>query len=79
MKNWNNALDWAADGKGLFVSRATERGSALMHVDLRGKTHVLWEQAGDFVGIPGLASPDGRRLMTTRNTFSSNTWVLENF
>ena len=30
MKNWNNALDWAADGRGLFVSRATERGSVLL-------------------------------------------------
>jgi eukaryotic-like serine/threonine-protein kinase len=79
VKNWNNAMDWAADGKGLFVSRATQRGSALLQVDLRGNTHVLWDQPGDFEGSVGLPSPDGRRLMMTRSTFSSNMWMLENF
>jgi len=71
VKNWNNGGDWAADGKGLFVSRATERGSALVYVDLRGNIHVVWDVEGDFEGSVGLSSPDGRRLILTRDTFSS--------
>ncbi len=38
VKGWSNfqALDWAADGKGLFASSPTPQGSALLYVDLRG-------------------------------------------
>jgi Tol biopolymer transport system component len=79
VKNWNNGGDWAADGKGLFVSRATERGSALVYVDLRANIHVVWDVEGDFEGSVGLSSPDGRRLIMSRDTFSSNMWSIENF
>lgn len=79
VKNWNNGLDWAADGRGVFVSTSTERGSALLHVDLRGNAHVLWEQEGEFVGSYGIPSPDGRHLLMLRSSISSNIWMLENF
>ena len=42
-----------------------------MYVDLRGNIHVVWDVEGDFEGSVGLSSPDGRRLILTRDTFSS--------
>ena len=50
-----------------------------MYVDLRGNIHVVWDVEGDFEGSVGLSSPDGRRLILTRDTFSSNMWIIENF
>jgi hypothetical protein len=79
VENWNNGLDWAADGKGLFVSSSTERGSALLHVDLLGNAEVLWEQEGEVVGTFGLPSTDGRHLLMYRSSINSNIWMLENF
>jgi hypothetical protein len=40
------SVNWAADGKWLFASSLTAGGSALLHVDLQGKAHVLWEKKG---------------------------------
>jgi eukaryotic-like serine/threonine-protein kinase len=42
VKNFLTGLDWAADGKGLFVCTSRPHGVALVQVDLQGKTHVLW-------------------------------------
>jgi eukaryotic-like serine/threonine-protein kinase len=44
------SLDWAADGKGLFVSGPRDGNSVLLHIDPRGKATVLWEQAGEQAG-----------------------------
>ena len=44
-----NAMDWSADGKGLFVgvfNPAT--GATLLYVDLAGKATSLWNQPGSF-------------------------------
>src|SRR6266568_4002132 len=54
IENWHAGLDWAADGKGLFVSTSTPRGSAVTHVDLRGNARVIWEQEG---GVTNYAVP----------------------
>ncbi len=50
VKGWNNfqSVNWTADGKGVFVSSATKTGAALLHVDLRGNAHLLWEQKGNI-------------------------------
>ena len=71
-------LDWAADGKGLFVSRPTPRGFALLSVDLHGHIHALWEQEGSL-GISALPSPDGRHLAVRGWSVNSNIWMMENF
>ena len=78
VKNWNGGMDWAADGKALFVGTATPRGSALTRVDLQGNAEVIWEQDGG-VNNYALPSPDGRRLAIWVATLSSNMWTLENF
>jgi eukaryotic-like serine/threonine-protein kinase len=77
--NWMNGLDWAADGKGLFVSTSTGLGAALVHVDLGGNAVALWEQPGEIVGTYGLPSPDGRHLLMYRSSINSNIWMLEGF
>jgi len=83
VKNYRSGLDWAADGKGLFVCGATRRGVAVMHVDLRGKTHVVWEQEGGVlpygVAAYGFPSPDGRRLGILAEAIGTNMWVMQNF
>jgi eukaryotic-like serine/threonine-protein kinase len=80
VKGWNlgQALDWAADGRGLFVSGPTENGSALLYVDLQGDANVLWEQSG-HVDTWGVPSPDGRHLAIYGFARSSNIWLIENF
>ena len=78
VKNWKTGMDWAADGKGLFVSTSTPRGSALTHVDLQGNARVVWEREGS-TGTYGVPSPDGRHLLMWSATINSNLWMLENF
>ena len=62
--NLGDALDWAADGQGLFIDNVTEHGRALTYSDLHGNTHQMWEQTGIFrvggaLSIWGIASPGG--------------------
>jgi len=76
--NYITGLDWAADGRGLFVCTSTLRGSALAHVNLQGKAQVVWEQEGGIENF-GAPSPDGRRLAIGGSTMTSNIWMLENF
>lgn len=94
VKGWNSvqSLNWAADGKGLVVSSATEGGSALLHVDLNGNANVLWQQKGSIApwGFPfelfigpsapwAVPSPDGRHLAIYEWKLTSNIWMMENF
>ena len=82
--NLGDALDWATDGKGLFIDNSTPQGMALTYLDLRGNTHPIWEQRG-IVGprggssIWGIASRDGRHLAIHGWTQNSNVWMLEGF
>jgi hypothetical protein len=81
VKGWNfgeYGLDWTADGKGLFVSSSIPGGMALLHVDLQGNAHLLWEQQGgvDTWGVP---SPDGHHIAMPANTQNSNIWMFQNF
>jgi hypothetical protein len=71
-------LDWAPDGQGLFVSKPTSHGFALLYSDLRGKTRNLWEQEGSL-GISALPSPDGRHIAIRGWNVNSNIWMIENF
>lgn len=80
VKGWDglDALSWAANGRALFVSSHTQYGSALLNVDLKGGTHVLWKQEGGL-GTVGIPSPDGRHLAMLGWTLNSNIWMMENF
>jgi dipeptidyl aminopeptidase/acylaminoacyl peptidase len=64
--------------KGLFVSAPTRRGSVLLHLDLQGRTNVLWEQPVDNVTY-ARPSPDGRHIAMIGWTLHSNVWMMENF
>jgi DNA-binding winged helix-turn-helix (wHTH) protein/Tol biopolymer transport system component len=86
VKGWNSlqSVDWAADGKALFVSGATPQGSALLRVDMQGNAKVLWERKGSiepwFARAPwAVPSPDGRHLAIYDWQLSSNMWMVENF
>jgi hypothetical protein len=70
-------LEWAAEGKGLFVWNVTQTGSEVVHVDLKGNTKVLWKCNSDkCIGLP---SPDGRHLTIYERKVNANMWMMENF
>src|SRR5260370_28908391 len=84
------SLDWADDGKKLFVSSLTNDGSLLRQLDLKGNSNVLWESKGvvqpvstPFLGGPAVPwavpSPDGRHLAICVWNISANIWMIENF
>ena len=81
-KGWTTtaSLDWAPDGKGLFITGFVDGVVSLMLVDLEGHNHILWgpRDAGDhlYMGVP---SPDGRHLAISRENFSGNIWMMANF
>jgi Tol biopolymer transport system component len=79
VKGWNRltSVNWAADGKGLYVSSLDEKGSLLLSVDLKGNARVLWQTGGG--GTYGLPSPDGRHLAMLSWTNNTNMWMMENF
>jgi Tol biopolymer transport system component len=82
-KDLNNiaSLNWAADGKALFVSNVIKDGTALYHVDFMGNTKFLWKSDGggenDENHAP--ASPDGRHIAIKGWDVNSNIWFMENF
>ena len=82
VKGWNGlwAIDWAPDGKGLFVSRKPTSGNMLLYVDLEGRASVLWEQKHPGRWLTwGTPSPSGRYLALVGYSADSNVWLLENF
>jgi Tol biopolymer transport system component len=82
VKGWDivGGIDWAVDGKGLYVQSQTKQaGAALLHVDLQGNVHKLWEETNPGVPVWGLPSPDGHLLTFPHFTVDSNIWMMENF
>jgi Tol biopolymer transport system component len=85
VKGWDLGLgvdgfDWALDQKGLFItSRTQQGGEVLLHVDLQGNTHKLWEAPRASGLLWGIPSPDGRHLAFPNNILNSNMWMVENF
>jgi WD40 repeat protein len=81
VKGWSNllSLSWAADGKSLFVVSGNRHERVLLHVDLRGNAHFLWENPGAYGETSATASPDGRHLAMWGWTLNSNMWMMENF
>ena len=81
VKGWNHlsALIWAADGKSLFATARARGRRVILHVDLYGNAHVLWETREEFGEAGAFPSPDGRKLALEALTTSGNMWMMENF
>jgi DNA-binding winged helix-turn-helix (wHTH) protein/Tol biopolymer transport system component len=73
-------IDWAADGKRVFVSSRNADGApVILGVEPNGKYRVLLE--GDSAGQYWWAvpSPDGRYAALEVVTGENNVWMVENF
>jgi len=68
---------WAANQKGVFLTRKAEGGSEMLHLDLKGYMQQLRKCTGR-ARFP-VPSPDGRRLAFLDNTNSMNMWMMDNF
>jgi hypothetical protein len=81
VKGWPNltGLDWAPDGKGLYLGANSAQGRTLLYSDLKGNARVLWQYKGGGFGIWGIPSPDGRYLATVDNVVNRNVWMVEGF
>jgi len=71
------SVGWAADQKGLFVTRRAQGGFELLHIDLKGTTQSLYTCTG--WGCFASPSPDGRHLAILDHRQSQNMWMMENF
>jgi eukaryotic-like serine/threonine-protein kinase len=81
VKGWRTltGLNWALDGKGLYVGSHSPQGSSLLYVDLTGNARVLWQYKAGRGAIWGVPSPDGRYLAILGDVTNSNAWMLEGF
>lgn len=80
VKDWSKftSVDWAADGKGLFVSsNPTGRISTLLYIDLMGNAHSLW-QVSNFQATWAIPSHNGKYVAIPANTIASNVWIVNN-
>ena len=71
-------IAWAADGKGVFLATQRQDGSELLHLDLHGKSEVIWKSSSRWPtwGIP---SPDGRHVAIYELKQNANMFMMENF
>jgi eukaryotic-like serine/threonine-protein kinase len=69
------SVTWAADGNALLVST----GYRIVRIELDGKTRVLLDRGRDQRLYSTWASPDGRYLAFSQQTFEANMWLLQNF
>jgi DNA-binding winged helix-turn-helix (wHTH) protein/Tol biopolymer transport system component len=81
VKGWNqlNHIDWAADGKGWYVSSEMALSTTLLYVDLNGNPTILLREPGLFTETWGIPSPDGKHLAFLHSTSGNNAWMLEGF
>ncbi len=81
VKDWNNfmSLDWAADGKGFFISsNPTGRLDTVLYVDMAGKATPLW-QVKNFQAAWVIPSHNGKYVAMPAPTTECNVWMVENF
>jgi Tol biopolymer transport system component/DNA-binding winged helix-turn-helix (wHTH) protein len=81
VKGWNslNHINWAADGKGFYVSSEMAVATTLLYVDLNGDATILVRQPGLFTETWGIPSPDGKHLAIMKYNYGNNAWMLEGF
>jgi hypothetical protein len=63
----------------LFVVAGKRTTRVILHVDLSGKVHTLWEILGATGETLAVPSPNGRHLAIQSWSTSGNLWMLENF
>ncbi|MGA8272283.1 MAG: hypothetical protein WB919_12045 [Candidatus Sulfotelmatobacter sp.] len=68
------ALAWAADGKSLFVSSFSSRGTALVHLDFAGAGKQLFKPNWRIMTLE--TSPDGKYLAFGPVISNSNAWTM---
>ena len=87
VEGWSNpsSIDWAADGKTLFVSNAGQVdspsgsvGATLLQVDLQGHAQPLWQTSGGGYAW-AIASPNGEYVAIREPGLERNAWLLEDF
>jgi hypothetical protein len=71
-------LDYAADGKGFFVSQTTPTETRQLYVDMSGEASLLWRQAGKSISW-GIPSPNGKYLAMMIYTDDSNVYTIDDF
>ncbi len=72
-------IDWAADGRSLWVRAFSLAGAqSLLNVDLHGKVKPVLQESEKELGW-AIPSPDGRHVAIWEASSSSNAWLLENF
>lgn len=81
VKGWSNleSFTWNANGTALFVTAGIRNGKEVLHVDLQGNAHILWESAGGSGDTEARPSPDGRHLAFHGWTTSGNMWLMQDF
>jgi DNA-binding winged helix-turn-helix (wHTH) protein/Tol biopolymer transport system component len=81
VKSWNdlNHINWAADGKGWYVSSEMAMDTTLLYVDLTGNPTILLREPGFFAETWGIPSPDGKHLAYLHSTSGNNAWMLDGF
>jgi Tol biopolymer transport system component len=72
-------LNWAADGKGFFVTSLLPDSFNLLYVTLAGKAKPLVRNGHRQWMVNPWASPDGKWLAYQAQTWDSNVWLLEGF
>ena len=73
-----NSLDWAPDGKWLYLSSRSPTSTTLIRVDMEGNAQPLWNQKGSWQSW-AIPSRDGRHLAIMGTTVNSNVWMIEDF
>jgi len=81
VKEWNHLLSfaWAADGGSLFLVTGVRGGRTVLHLDLQGNAHLLWENLGGSGETLVKPSPDGRHLAMQGWTTQGNIWMIDDF
>lgn len=81
LDNWFaiSFMDWAADGKSLWVNASSASGTpTLLNVRLDGKVTAALEETEMQLGW-AIPSPDGRHVAIWKSEQSANVWLLEGF
>ncbi len=80
-QTWLEAIQWSADGMGIYVGSTPSIGGGLLFVDMQGRSVDVLRQLRHpfYFGIRGVPSPDGRKLAVSGGVIYTNIWMLENF
>lgn len=73
---WNElvAVAWSADGRFLFLSSDSSRGSSLLRYDFGKAPRLLWKTSWDLFQIA--PSPDGHSLALGPQIYDANAWMI---